>query len=51
MDVHGGGVYTISAFLGVATVWQKHCFLSSIGQLAMPDFFVKYMFVMLPTKE
>ena len=33
-----------------------HClansyYLTSIGQLAMPNFFVKYMFAMLPTKE
>ena len=33
-------------------VWQKPCFLPSIGQLAMPKFFSdKYMFAMVPTKE
>ena len=31
---------------------KAYCFLPSIGQLAMPEFFsAKYMFAMVPTKE
>ena len=34
-----GAIHTISTYLCVAIVWQKHRFLPSIDQLAMPTFF------------
>ena len=38
------GIYTISTLLCVTIVWQKHCFLPSIGQLAIANFYLPNTF-------
>ena len=47
----GGYLHYIYVFVCGHCLAKTYCFLPSIGQLAMPNFFVKYMFAMLPTKE
>ena len=48
----GGYLHYIYVFVGGQYMAKTYCFLPSIGQLAMPNFFsAKYMFAMVPTKE
>ena len=47
----GGYLHYIYVFVGGQYMAKTYCFLPSIGQLAMPNFFVKYIFAMVATKE
>ena len=48
----GGYLNYMYAFVCGNCLAKTYCFLPSIGQLAMPNFFsAKYMFAMVPTKE
>ena len=47
----GGYLHYIYVFVGGQCMAKTYCFLPSIGQLAMPNFFVKYIFAMVATKE
>ena len=46
-----GYLHYIYVFVCGHCLAKTYRFLPSIGQLAIPNFFVKYMFAMLPTKE
>ena len=48
----GGYLNYMYAFVCGNCLAKTYCFLPSIGQLTMPNFFfAKYMFAMVPTKE
>ena len=48
----GGYLNYMYAFMCGNCLAKTYCYLPSISQLAMPDFFsAKYMFAMVPTKE
>ena len=50
--VMGGYLNYMYVFVCDICLAKSYCFLSLIGQLAMPKFFsAKYMFAMVPTKE
>ena len=47
----GGYLNYMYAFVCGNCLAKTYCFLPSIGQLTMPNFFLPNMFAMVPTKE